>query len=379
VAGSSAERAAPSALALDRKDLIVTLEESIRAAEDAETAARDAGLRYFLDEDAPGITRKRRGRGWSYYDPDGGLIEDDAERDRLNALAIPPAWTDVWISPYADSHLLATGRDSEGRKQYRYHPDWRAIRDEAKYARMIPFARALPAIRDRVDSDLGNRGLAREKVLAAVVRLLEVSLIRVGNDEYTRSNDSYGLTTLRDRHVEIEGAVIRFEFRGKGGKRHEVDVRDRRLARIVSQCRDVPGYELFQYYDETGEKRAIGSDDVNEYLRETTGDEFTAKDFRTWAGTLHAAAALLEEEPCASEREGRMRINECAAVVAERLGNTPAICKACYIHPAVFERYLDGTLAGLLDARGRKRLGGLSEDERGLLAFLERVHRERAA
>lgn len=352
------------------------------AAEEPERAAREAGLRYLLDDDA-GITRKRRGKGWSYYDPRGQLIRAAATRDRLNGLAIPPAWTDVWISPRADSHLLATGRDSEGRKQYRYHPDWRAIRDEAKYARLIPFARALPRIRGRVDEHLARSGLPREKVLAAVVRLLELSLIRVGNQEYARSNDSYGLTTMRDRHVAVDGPRIRFEFRGKGGKRHEVDVRDRRLAQIVRQCRDVPGYELFQYYDEGGEKRAIGSGEVNEYLREIGGEEFTAKDFRTWAGTLHAVAALLEQGPCENERKGRMGINECAGIVAERLGNTPAICKSCYIHPVVFERYLDATLADLLDLEGRAgkhpEIEGLAEEERALLGLLERAHRSRAA
>ncbi|MGH7565370.1 MAG: DNA topoisomerase IB, partial [Gemmatimonadota bacterium] len=301
---------------------------------------------------------------------------------RIRSLAIPPAWTDVWISPRADAHLLATGRDSEGRKQYRYHPDWRAIRDEAKYARLIPFAKALPRIRQRVDEHLAASGLPREKVLAAVVRLLELSLIRVGNEEYARSNDSYGLTTMRDRHMEVDGPTIRFEFRGKGGKRHEVDVRDRRLARIVRQCRDVPGYELFQYYDESGEKRAIGSGEVNEYLQEIGGEEFTAKDFRTWAGTLHAVAALRECDPCQSEREGRIRINECAGIVAERLGNTSAICKSCYIHPVLFERYLDGTLAGLLDPPGRaaKRaeVEGLADEERALLRFLERARGTRS-
>ena len=342
---------------------------------DAEKAARAAGLRYALD-DRPGVTRKRRGKGWSYYDPRGRLIRDAGERERLNRLAIPPAWTDVWVSPWPDSHLLATGRDSEGRKQYRYHPDWRAIRDEAKYARLIPFGRSLPRIRARVDEHLRLDALPREKVLAAVVQLLELSLIRVGNSEYARSNDSYGLTTLRDRHVEIVGPRIRFEFRGKGGKLHAVDVRDRRLARIVRQCRDVPGYELFQYYGEDGDRRAVDSGEVNDYLREISGEEFTAKDFRTWAGTLHAAAALLECEPCADEREGRVRINESAEVVAERLGNTAAICKACYIHPVVFERYLDGTLAELLDvpvAADGEEMDGLREEELALLAFLERV------
>jgi DNA topoisomerase-1 len=233
---------------------------------EAEKAARAAGLRYVLD-DRPGITRKRHGKGWSYYDPRGKLIDDAGERDGLNRLAIPPAWTDVWISPWPDSHLLATGRDSEDRKQYRYHPDWRAIRDEAKYARLIPFGRSLSRIRERVDEHLGLGELPREKVLAAIVRLLELSLIRVGNPEYARENESYGLTTMRDRHVEIVGPRIRFEFRGKGGKLHTVDVRDRRLARIVRQCRDVPGYELFQYYAEEGDKRAVDSGEVNDYLR----------------------------------------------------------------------------------------------------------------
>jgi DNA topoisomerase-1 len=351
-------------------------ETATASTDDLKRAAREAGLRYTLD-DLPGITRKRRGKGWSYYDPDGGLIRDAVERDRLNALAIPPAWTEVWISPRADSHLLATGRDSEGRKQYRYHPDWRAIRDESKYGRMIPFARALPRIRKQVDEHLSGGALSREKVLATVVRLLELSLIRVGNEEYARSNGSYGLTTMRDRHVEVDGSKIRFEFRGKGGKLHEVDVRDRRLARIVRQCRDVPGYELFQYYDEDGEKRAVGSGEVNEYLREIAGEDFTAKDFRTWAGTLHAAAALLSCDPCRDEREGRSRINESVAVVAERLGNTVAICKSCYIHPLVFERYLDGSLPGLLDGRGGTTGGGqikgLSGEERALLGLLERA------
>lgn len=355
----------------------MSLERAIRAAEDPERAARDAGLRYVLD-DAPGITRKRSGKGWSYYDAKGRLISDRRERERLNGLAIPPAWTEVWINPRPDGHLLATGRDSEGRKQYRYHPDWRAIRDEAKYARLVPFGRALPQIRARVDEDLGRTGLPREKVLGTVVRLLELSLIRVGNDEYARLNGSYGLTTLRDRHVELEGARIRFEFRGKGGKRHEIHVLDRRLARIVRLCRDVPGYELFQYYDEGGEKRSVGSAEVNDYLREVGEDDFTAKDFRTWAGTLQAAGSLLECEPCGNAREGRMRINEAAALVAERLGNTPAICKACYIHPAIFDLYLEGSLSELLGSVGKRgrgtRIDGLSAEERALLSLLEKVH-----
>ena len=340
-------------------------------------SARAAGLQYVSDA-MPGIRRKRSGGGFSYYAPDGQLIREKAAIKRFKSLVIPPAWTEVWINPRPDGHLLATGRDAEGRKQYRYHPDWRAIRDKAKYARLVPFARALPRIRGRVDEDLGRTGLPREKVLATVVRLLELSLIRVGNDEYARLNGSFGLTTMRDRHVEFQGAKIRFEFRGKGGKRHEVHVLDRRLARIVRQCRDVPGYELFQYYDEDHEKRAIGSAEVNDYLREIGEDDFTAKDFRTWAGTLHAAEALLDCEPCRSTREGRMRINASAALVAERLGNTPAICKACYIHPAIFDLYLEGSLAERLEAAAkrarRSRRPGLSAEERALLALLEQVH-----
>lgn len=354
------------------------LERAIRAAEDPQRAARDAGLRYVLD-DIPGITRKRQGKGWSYFDPQGRPIRDRRERERLNALAIPPAWTDVWINPHADGHLLATGRDAAGRKQYRYHPDWRAIRDEAKYARLVPFARALPRIRERVDADLARKGLPREKVLATVVRLLELSLIRVGNDEYARLNGSYGLTTMRDRHVEVEGSRIRFEFRGKGGKRHAVQVLDRRLARIVQQCRDVPGHELFQYYDEAGEKRSVGSEDVNAYLREVGEDDFTAKDFRTWAGTLCAAAALLACDPCRNASDGRRRINASAAQVAERLGNTPAICKSAYIHPIVFDLYLEGAIAEAFETAGkasrRKRLEGLDDEEIALLTILEAAHR----
>ena len=259
-----------------------------------------------------------------------------------------------------------------------HSPKQRAIRDEAKYARLVPFARALPRIRGRVDADLAGRGLPREKVLATVVRLLELSLIRVGNDEYARLNGSYGLTTMRDRHVDVEGSKIRFEFRGKGGKRHAVQIFDRRLARIVRQCRDVPGYELFQYYDEVGEKRSVGSEDVNAYLREIGDDDFTAKDFRTWAGTLHAAATLLACDPCRNAREGRRRINESAAQVAERLGNTPAICKSAYIHPIVFDLYLEGALAQAFETAGkasRRKLSGLDEEERALLTVLEAAHR----
>lgn len=342
--------------------------------EDPAESARAAGLRY-VDDEEPGITRRRRGKGFSYYDREGHLIRDPAEHRRLNALAIPPAWTDVWICPYPDGHLQATGRDDQKRKQFRYHPDWRAIRDEGKYARLIPFGRALPRMRRRTGADLGRPGLPREKVLAAVVRLLETALIRVGNAEYMRANDSYGLTTMRDRHVEFRGKTVRFEFRGKGGKHRSVDISDGRLARIVKQCRDIPGYDLFQYVDDEGNRQAVGSADVNEYLREISGADFTAKDFRTWAGTLYAVTSLLECGWCEDEKEAKSRVAESIKLVAERLGNTPAICRQCYIHPYVIEAYLKGTLADMLDrgqdTKRRKKIGGLSEEESAVLALLK--------
>lgn len=317
-----------------------------------EAAARQAGLDYVSDQ-VPGISRRRHGKGFSYKRPGGSLIRDRKERARLGALAIPPAWTEVWICPVPDGHIQATGRDDLGRKQYRYHPDWRAIRDEHKYDRMILFARALPGMRLRIEADLKKKGLPREKVLAAVVRLLEISLIRVGNAEYARQNESYGLTTMRDRHVDFSSARVRFEFRGKGGKLHQVDINDARLSTVIRQCRDVPGYELFQYLDEEGNRQDVDSSDVNDYLREIGGDEFTAKDFRTWAGTIHAAAALLECGPAEDERTGTREVNEAVKLVAERLGNTPAVSRQCYIHPDVIESYLAGSLAELLDTGGK--------------------------
>lgn len=303
------------------------------------------------------------------------MITDADERERFAALAIPPAWTEVWISPRPDGHLQATGRDARGRKQYRYHEDWRAVRDVAKFARMVPFGRALPAIRRTTARHLRQRGLPREKVLAAVVRLLERSLIRIGNPEYARDNDSFGLTTLRDRHVDFPRGRVRFEFRGKGGRKASVEVDDPRLARVVRACRDVPGYDLFQYVEEDGTRCAVGSGDVNEYLREIAGESFTAKDFRTWAGTLHAAAELMKCGPGDDEAEAKRRVKEAVERVAERLRNTPAVCRACYIHPAVIERYLDGTLAAALDGPDGARppkVRGLSAAESAVLAFLER-------
>ncbi|HEY1013139.1 MAG TPA: DNA topoisomerase IB [Herpetosiphonaceae bacterium] len=307
-------------------------------------AAEAVGLRYVSDG-RPGIRRRRHGSGFRYLGADGAPLKDAATLARIKKLAIPPAWTDVWICPRADGHLQATGRDARGRKQYRYHEQWRACRDETKYGRMTAFGAALPAIRRRVEADLGLRGLPRAKVLAAAVRLLETTLIRVGNAEYARANRSFGLTTLRDRHVAVAGAKISFSFRGKSGKDHEIELSDRRLARIVSRCKELPGYELFQYLDDDGERQTIGSADVNGYLREISGQDFTAKDFRTWGGSVLACAVLGGCPPCASESEAKKLVGAAMERVAAQLGNTPAICRRSYVHPAVIDAFLAGTLA----------------------------------
>ena len=337
-------------------------------------AAQDAGLRYTSD-DRPGHRRLRRGRGFRYLDPDGRPITDAAELARIRALAIPPAWTDVWIATDSRGHLQATGRDARGRKQYRYHERFQQARDEDKYGRMLEFAKALPKIRARVDADLGASGLTREKVIAAIVSLLETTLIRVGNEEYARDNASYGLTTLRERHVLVEGSRVRFRFRGKSRKDHDVDIHDRRVARIIAALQELPGQELFTSVDEAGETRRITSDDVNAYLREVAGAEFTAKDFRTWAGTVLAATSLAALGPVAGEREAKRNINRTIETVAERLGNTPAVCRKCYVHPAVIEAYLQGDLPRRLGrSTARRRTGSerLWAIEAGVLRFLER-------
>jgi DNA topoisomerase-1 len=265
---------------------------------------------------------------------------------RINALAIPPAWREVWICPRPDGHLQATGRDDRGRKQYRYHPHWRTVRDENKYGRMLEFGRALPDIRSRAETDLARPGLDRDKVVAAVVQLLERTLIRIGNEEYARQNDSYGLTTMRDDHVAFNGTEVTFSFRGKSGKEHEIGIRDRRLAKIVRNCRDLPGQLLFQYVDAEGNRHPIDSSDVNDYLRAVTGMEFTAKDFRTWHGSLLAIEELRGVEPAGEERERRSQLLRAVEQVAAQLGNTPAVCRRCYVHPLVFAAFEDGTLAG---------------------------------
>jgi DNA topoisomerase-1 len=332
---------------------------------------QDAGLRYVSDS-APGIRRLRSGKGFRYVGPDGRAVRDPGTLNRIRSLAIPPAYTDVWISPSPNGHIQATGRDARGRKQYRYHPRWREVRDETKYGRMLDFSAALPRIRRRVERDLGLAGLPREKVLATVVRLLECTGIRVGNDEYARANGSFGLTTLRDDHVEISGSTLRFQFRGKSGKTHKVALSDPRLARIVRRCQALPGEELFQYVDEAGEQQTIGSGDVNDYLREISGEEFTAKDFRTWWGTTLALAALLTMDPPSSEREAKSRIIQVVDEVAQQLNNTRAVCRKYYVHPAVLESFSDGKLLEALAAQPGEGNGvaGLTPEERNLMRLL---------
>ena len=308
---------------------------------DPAESADDAGLRYVTDGD-PGIARRRAGRGFVYLQPGGRRVKDRATLDWIRSLAIPPAWTDVWICSSRKGHLQATGRDARGRKQYRYHPEWRAQRDTVKYDRMIAFGKALPRIRRRVSRDLRRAGLPRERVLAAVVRLLEKTGVRIGNEEYARDNKSFGLTTLRDRHAQVGSKRIRFRFRGKGGKEGEVEVSDARLARIVGRCQDLPGQELFTYLDDEGEVRTIGSDDVNDYIREISGHDFTAKDFRTWAATVMAARALARGEQASTLAGAKRDVVRAVERVAEWLGNTPAVSRKSYVDPSVIDAYLEG-------------------------------------
>ena len=312
-------------------------------APDCLASARAAGLRYTTDA-RPGIRRVKHGSTFRYFAPNGRRVTNRDELARIKSLVIPPAWVDVWICTDANGHLQATGRDARRRKQYRYHPKWRAVRDETKYYRLIGFAKALPAIRRRTNADLRRKELEREKVLALVVQLLEKTLIRVGNDEYARQNRSFGLTTLRDGHVDVRRGRVHFTFRGKSGVEHEIALDDRRLSRIVRACRDIPGYDLFQYYDADGARRPVGSSDVNEYLKAITGQDYTSKDFRTWAGTVLAAELLRQCEPCTSETDGKRNILRAVESVAHRLGNTKAVSRKCYIHPAIFDSYLDGSL-----------------------------------
>jgi DNA topoisomerase-1 len=330
-----------------------------------------------VNDERPGIHRERCGRGFRYRSAEGRIIRDRHTLQRINSLVIPPAWQEVWICPLDHGHLQVTGRDEKGRKQHLYHPRWRETRDQTKYDRLIDFARALPGIRKQLKRDLAREGLCREKVLATVVRLLEVSLIRVGNDEYARDNKSYGLTTMKHRHAKVRGAKIKFQFRGKSGKEHVVEVEDRRIARIVRACQDLPGQELFQYVDDAGQKYDVGSGDVNDYLREITGRDFTAKDFRTWAGTISAACELQRLGPADLETEARKNVVAAIKATAHSLGNTPAVCRKSYIHPAIIAAYLDGTLIPKLnECKGKVSSNSTSRlrpKEAALLRFLKSI------
>src|SRR5438477_5037315 len=337
-------------------------------------SARAAGLRYVSDQ-SPGIRRKRVGKGFAYLDSAGRTVRDPETIRRIKRLTIPPAWTHVWICADPRGHLQATGRDARGRKQYRYHPRWRGVPDAVKYDRMLAFAESLPKIRKHTDRDLERPGLPREKVLATIVRLLEDTRIRVGNDEYRKENGSYGLTTLRNRHVNVIGAEVRFTFRGKSGKQHTIELHDRRMARIIKRFLEIPGQELFQYVDGDGEVKAIDSADVNEYLHEITGQDFTAKDFRTWAGTVLAARALQEFEQVDSAAQAKKNVVHAIEQVAMKLGNTRAVCRKCYIHPAVIDSYMDGSLLKHLSGEVNKMikpLHRLRPEEAAVLVLLQR-------
>ena len=340
---------------------------------DPQDAAESAGLVYASDGE-PGITRRRAGKGFSYRDPGGRPVKDKDALARIRALAIPPAWTDVWISPDPNGHIQATGRDARGRKQYRYHPRFREVRDGTKYERMLDFAAALPALRARVNDDMSRRGMPREKVLATVVHLLETTMIRVGNADYARQNKSHGLTTLNDRHVKIEGAQVRFRFKGKSGKEWNLGIRDRRVARIVKASQDLPGQHLFQYLDDTGERRGVTSGDVNAYLREISGTDITAKDFRTWTGTVLAALALAEFETFDSDAKAKKNVRAAIEKVSARLGNTPAVCRKCYVHPQVIDSYLSDDLALEIQDEIAQQLDApvLRPEERQVLEFLQK-------
>ncbi|WP_221931022.1 DNA topoisomerase IB [Telmatospirillum sp. J64-1] len=334
--------------------------------QDPSAAAAEAGLHYVPDI-GPGIRRRRRGKGFAYLQPNGRPVKDGKDLQRIRALAIPPAWTDVWICPDPKGHLQATGRDKRGRKQYRYHPQWRSIRDETKFSRMVAFGEALPAIRARIEADMAKAGLPREKVLAAVLRLLETGHLRVGNPEYAKANDSYGATTLKDDHAEISGATLKLEFRAKSGKVQKITLRDRRLARIVKRCQDLPGQELFQYVGEDGERHSIGSDQVNDYLREIAGEGFTAKDFRTWTATVMAACALGALDQVETKKEAKAHLKRAIEAAADELGNTPTVCRKSYIHPAVIMHYEESHCLSLPEA---EPVEGLSQEEARVLAFL---------
>lgn len=346
----------------------------IEVVTDPVEVAEDAGLRYVSD-DQPGYTRKPQGDDFEYFDTDGNPIRDETRLLRIRRLAIPPAYKDVWICPSPNGHIQATARDARGRKQYRYHERWREARDESKYDRMLVFGHALPKIRRQVNKDMGLRDLPRNKVLATVVHLLGRTFIRIGNEEYARENKSFGLTTMRNRHVDVKGAKLSFSFRGKSGVNHEIDVNDRRLANIIRKLQDLPGQDIFQYEDETGEVRNVNSQDVNDYLHEITGEEFTAKDFRTWAGTVLTAMALSAQGPIENKTQAKENIKVAIAAVAKILGNTPTVCRKCYVHPVVLESYLDGDMIEGLKQKTEETLSENLEDlraeEAAVMSFIQ--------
>jgi DNA topoisomerase I len=334
-------------------------------------SAEAAGLRYVTGE-GPGISRKRAGKGFSYTGVDGKPVRDKTTLERIEALAIPPAWQNVWICPVANGHIQAVGRDARGRKQYRYHARYREVRDETKFSRMLAFGAALPKIRQRVKKDLALPGLPRQKVIAAIVRLLDETCARVGNEEYAKTNKSYGLTTLKDRHVDFHGDTLHLQFRGKSNQDHDITLRDRRLAKIVKQCQDIPGQELFQYKTESGDYAQVHSTDVNDYLREITAEDFTAKDFRTWHGSGHMAQQLVELGPCQSETELKRNIVSAVKATASKLGNRPAACRKYYIHPAVFESYAEQTIFETMrPVNGGKRRSALRHEELALMRLVK--------
>ena len=349
--------------------------ESAQTTVDTKGAAESVGLRYVSDA-RPGIGRRKSGKGFSYTRVDGSRLSEPDVLGRIKALAVPPAWTDVWICPFTDGHIQATGRDARGRKQYRYHARFREVRESTKFERVIAFADVLPSIREKVQEHMALRGLPREKVLATVVHLLETTLIRVGNDDYARENNSYGLTTLKNRHVAVEGNEVRFRFTGKSGKQWSLRVKDRRIAKIIRACQELPGQELLQYVDEDGNRQDVTSTDVNDFLKEISGRDITAKDFRTWAGTVLTAMALNELERFDSATQAKRNLRTAIEKVAARLGNTPTICRKCYVHPEVLNSYMDGNLVLQPKSKAESELGGaigsLKPEEAAVLALLRR-------
>ncbi len=346
------------------------------AAQEARETAKKSGLRY-VNDGTPGIQRVKKGKAFVYLTSDGKPVKDEETLLRIRSLVLPPAWQNVWISPYANSHLQATGIDARGRKQYKYHPQWSKVRSENKFSRMLAFAQTLPKIRRAVEKDISRQSINREKVIATVIQLMEKGHMRVGNAEYAKENGSFGLTTLRDKHVEVKGNRLKFAFKGKKGIWHEIELNDKRLARIVQKCKDIPGQELFQYYDDEGKRHSIDSGAVNEYLHNVTGDDFTAKDFRTWAGTLRAFTALWKLQPAESKTERKAQLVEVVKEVARRLGNTPTVCKKYYIHPVLLKLCEEGELSDFYNrCRKKKRNEDIvSFEECMFVQFLEEVEK----